>query len=111
MCAMFSASRRLSLWSLRWLSTALSIWLGWSLMMACCSVSFMICGKRVSRFLAVRSLESFTPSWVKAGRFSCLTRMPAITSGPIAHPLPASSMPAISVLGCSSVVLGYWFLC
>ena len=59
----------------------------------------MICGKRVSRFLAVRSLESFTPSCVRAGRFSCLTRMPAITSGPIAQPLPASSMPAISVLG------------
>ena len=76
--------------------------------MAWFSDSRIISGARVSRFLAVKSFESFTPSCASAGRFSCFMSTPAITSGPITHPLPASSMPAISILRVFPlVVCGY----
>jgi len=67
-------------------------------MMRCFSVMFVICVARVWRFLGERSFESFTPILVRRGRFSSFIRTPAMTSGPMMQPRPASSIPAISMV-------------
>ena len=97
-CVMVCASSLFSLCSFLWLSTAWSISFGESFMMSCFSVSWVIFVARVWRFFGERSFESFTPSWVRRGRFSSFIKTPAMTSGPMMQPRPASSMPAINML-------------
>ncbi len=50
-----------------------------------------------SRFLAVKSLESLTPKATSVDKCSSFIMTPAMTSGPMMHPLPASSMPATNM--------------
>ncbi len=94
---MVCASSLFSLWCFLLLFTAWSICFGVSFMMWYSAI-WVIFVARASRFLGERSFESFTPNWARRGRFSSFIRTPAMTSGPMMQPRPASSTPAICML-------------
>ena len=95
--AMVRASNLFSLWSLLPVWTTLSISFGDNFITLCFWAIRLISTASISRLSGDRSFESLTPSWTSLGASPSLIRTPAITSGPITEPRPASSTPATSI--------------